>query len=178
MAKDWVIWFCCLMLIGIGFLLGSNTDLFTNIKITDWLTSIGTIGAVVVALWSVNENHRRDTYQIKATAKVYEDTVLSINSTRKPEKRTIIVVRIANTGKRPITLEKLLIYSAGVEHSIPLLIEISSEKSQHPILEPGAFFIVYPLISGVQLSFNEAIKANYLILDALEIKHKAELILN
>lgn len=183
MTKDRVIWLGCALLILVGFVLGANRDLFTNIKITDWLTSIGTLGAVFVALWTVNENHRQDTYKIKAGVRItLKKTGVQFadeSGSFYDDKKTVVKLRVSNTGKRPITLESLLVnYGEGKSVRIPFTVIEVGKSDRYPILEPGAFFTKNFEYYDTDLSVDEAVNAKYLVVDANEKMHKAEVIVD
>lgn len=101
MINDRVIWLGCALLVLVGFVLGANRDIFTNIKITDWLTSIGTIGAVISALWISTIQMRRDTYKLTCKAVIdYYD--IPGNKLVK-----LVSVNVVNIGLRPISIDHI-----------------------------------------------------------------------
>lgn len=182
MVKDRVLLIVCLMLILVGFILGASKDLFTNIKITDWLTSFGTVGAVVAALWSVNENHRLDTYKLKVTATVQSNPKFFSYGSRGSIKESNVpkvTIRVVNVGKRPITIEKICTRDKGGFYNYrPIRVKLSDNQLSFPNIEPGNF-------KEFELSTSEAgenldiVNSNeYFVVDALEKHHKAQIILD
>lgn len=181
--KDWQILLVCMLLIALGFIMCSSRDLFVGINITDWFTSIGTVGAVVVAMWTVNENHKQDTYKIQSkvsistnkTDMVFPDATDGFYN----DKETIIKLRVSNTGKRPITLECLIIKNTDKN---PIKVDFNiievGRSDRWPILEPGAFFTKNIHYCDTDLNLEEASNADYLIVDANEKTHKAYVQIN
>lgn len=182
MIKDRVILVSCLMLVLVGFLLGANKDLFTNIKITDWLTSIGTVGAVIAALWSVNENHRLDTYKLKVTATIQSHPkIFSYGSRGSIQESNIpkVTIRVVNVGKRPITIEKICTRDkSGFYNYRPIRVKLSDNHFTFPNIEPGNFKEFELSKSEAGENIDIVTSNDYFIVDALEKHHKAQIILN
>jgi len=80
--------------------MGSKVVVYDIGKITDWLSAIGTIGAVIVALYLANRE-RRPRAMVEASFTYLVDEISGI-----PNEPITISVRIVNTGFIPIHLKE------------------------------------------------------------------------
>ncbi|WP_445425156.1 hypothetical protein [Alishewanella sp. HL-SH06] len=176
---DPVILLVCLLLILVGYIFGISSGLIIDLKITDLLTSIGTIGAVVVALWAVDENHRRDTYKLTVTGKVNEKPKsISLQGMQMSESVSNIpkvTIRVVNVGRRPITLESVCIRSPNKGYEYENILVRENDKSKKVTLQPGEFFTRDLQSDKAGKSLDEIYKNEFFIVDALEYHHKAKL---
>ena len=93
--------------------MGSKVVVYDIGKITDWLSAIGTIGAVIVALYLANRE-RRPRAMVEASFTYLVDEISGI-----PNEPITISVRIVNTGFIPIHLK---VYLASRKSSIRQII--------------------------------------------------------
>ncbi|MAD75176.1 MAG: hypothetical protein CML20_10365 [Rheinheimera sp.] len=180
---DPVIVLTCLLLLAVGYIFGMSAGILIEVKLTDWLTSFGTIGAVIAAMWAVNENHRRDTYKLKVSATIVEKpkyfTMDGFKGRTEVSNIPKVTLRVVNTGTRPITLEALSIRDKfGVYSKRLLQVYLEPQKGSFPVLQPGAFYELVISQSEAGECMEQVMSKEYFIIDALEKYHKASTILN
>jgi hypothetical protein len=164
------------MLFCAGYVFGSTSDLFSNIKITDWLSSIGTLSAVIVALYATKLNINRDKPALKVRVK-YINTKLAEGAEGNVLIEHQLFIRVMNVGLRPITLDSVTVKRpvGGMTGGKAKQFNVTnSDKDTNPRVEPGDFIeLALPSYMFIGKD-NKLMDCVFSVTDATEIEHIAD----
>lgn len=176
---DWKILLSYVLVLLCGVLIGyditASENSYTNLPA--WLSAIGTLSAVVVALYTSKVNIDRDTYKLKCTSSFYYKPNLVENSdgfvTEDAKPLHMLSVRVVNIGLRPISIECLIV--KGKTAAI-VLYDITRTPGPnglpvHTKINPGDFS-VWELSEGYYKPTLKDEQIEVFVVDAVGVKHK------
>lgn len=166
----------CTLLILLGVVLPwGSLDL--GVKITDILSAIGTVAAVVVALWTTRLNVDRDRALLRAELMITPQQVViggGFVFQRKVVDAPKAFLIIINEGLRPIALKRIQVqFENGNSEDICFMRSIMEKNT---VIQPGNF-LKYEL-SQNQLggTYESAIKRKYRVVDVLGGTTEADIV--
>tara|TARA_Y100001963_G_scaffold125828_1_gene177753 strand:- start:940 stop:1566 length:627 start_codon:yes stop_codon:yes gene_type:complete len=177
---DWKILLSYILVLLCGVLIGyditASGNSYTNLPA--WLSAIGTLSAVVVALYTSKVNIDRDKYKLKCTSCFYYKPTFIENSdgfvTESAKPLHMLSVRVVNIGLRPISIECLIV--KGKTRAIALY-DITKTPGPnglpiHTKINPGDFSVWEVSEEYYKPIWKNDELIEVFVVDAVGIRHK------